>query len=134
MTLILIYIFSGKADKKSAMININISKWVRSQSAGIIYGALSLVFLWMSLKVIDLYEAFPDYFANDAYFIVALLIIEAIVLYVLFAVITGLHISDKYKRPFNIGCALFSLLFVILPVISFPALLEAVKDLVSRFS
>ena len=129
-----IYIFPGKADKKSAMVNINISKWVRSQTAGIIYGALSLVFLWMSLRVVDLYEAFPDYFANDAYFIVALLIIEAIVLYVLFAVITGLHISDKYKRLFNIGCALFSLLFVILPVISFPALLEAVKGLVSRFS
>ena len=116
------------------MVNINISKWVRSQSAGFVYGVLSLLFLWMSLKVVDLYEAFPDYFANDAYFIVALLIIEAIVLYVLFAVITGLHISDKYKRLFNIGCVAFSLLFVILPLNSFPALLEAVKELVSRLS
>jgi len=116
------------------MVNINISNWVRSQSAGIVYGALSLVFLWMSLKVIDLYDGFPDYFANDAYFIVALLVIEAIVLYVLFAVITGLHISDKYKRVFNIGCSLFSLLFVFLPLNAFPGVLEAVKDLVSRFS
>ena len=116
------------------MVNINISKWVRSQSAGFVYGVLSLVFLWMSLKVVDLYEAFPDYFANDAYFIVALLIIESIVLYVLFAVITGLHISDKYKRLFNISCALFSLLFIILPLSAFPALLGAVQDLVSRLS
>jgi hypothetical protein len=116
------------------MANFNISKWVRSQSAGFVYGALSLVFLWMSLKVVDLYEAFPDYFANDAYFIVALPIIHAIVLYVLFAVITGLHIPDKYKRLFNIGCSLFSLLFIILPLNSFPALLVAVKELVSRFS
>ena len=116
------------------MVNMNVSKWVRSQSAGYVYGVLSLLFLWMSLKVVDLYEAFPEYFANDAYFIFGLLIIEAIVLYVLFAVITGLHLSDKYKRLFNIGCVLFSLLFVVLPLNSFPAVLEAVRDLISRFS
>jgi hypothetical protein len=113
---------------------VNISKWVRSQSAGIIYGILSLTFLWMSLKVVNLYEAFPDYFANDAYFIVALLVIEAFVLYVLCAVITSLHMPDKYKKIFNIGCVFFSLLYVVLPLNAFPALLEAVKGLLSRFS
>lgn len=113
---------------------VNISKWVRSPSAGYIYGVLSLVFLWMSLKVVDLYEEFPDYVGNDSYFIFALLIIEAIVLYVLFAVITGLHISDKYKRVFNIGSAIFSILFIILPLNSFPAVIEAVKNLISRIS
>jgi hypothetical protein len=128
----LIYLFSAKADKKSAMVNI--SKWVRSQSAGIIYGILSLAFLWMSLKVVNLYEAFPDYFANDAYFIVALLVIEALVLFVLCAVITGLHVPDKYKRLFNISCVLFSVLYVFLPLNAFPGFLEAVKGLLSRFS
>lgn len=113
---------------------VNISKWVRSQTAGIVYGVLSLIFLWMSLRVVDLYQAFPDYFANDAYFIVALLIIEAIVLYVLCAVITGLHMPDRYKRVFNIGSALFALLYIILPLTAFPALLEAVKELISGLS
>jgi len=88
----------------------------------------------MSLKVVDLYEAYPDYFANDSYFIFGLLIVEAIVLYVLFAVITGLHLSDKYKRLFNIGCVLFSLLYVVLPLNSFPAVVDALKELISRFS
>lgn len=128
----LIYIFYEKADKKDAMVNI--SKWARSEPAGIVYGVLSLVFLWMSVEVVDLYVAFPEYFANDAYFIFALLIIEAIVLYILFSVIISLHLSDKYKRLFNIGCVLFSSLFIVLPLKSFPAVIDAVRKLISGIS
>ena len=107
---------------------------MRSLSAGIVYGVLSLFFLWMSAKVVDLYGAFPEYFGSDAYFIFGLILAESIVLYVLCAVIVGLHMSDKYKRIFNVSCILFSSVFVIITLNTWPPLFQLLKDFVASIT
>lgn len=102
-------------------------KSLNSQVAGIIYGAFSLVFLWMTTNSITLYDAFPEYFANDSLVIIGLLATASAICYLLFVVIHGYYISERFKNAFYFTCLACSAIYIAIPLYARPSSLAFVK-------
>jgi succinate dehydrogenase hydrophobic anchor subunit len=107
-------------------------KWLNSQAAGIIYAALSLVFLWMTTNAVKLYDTFPEFFGNDAMMIIGLLLLASVVLYTLFVIIFGYYVPDEYRWLFNILFIMLSSIYVVIPLCSRPSLVVTLMDMADR--
>ena len=106
-------------------------KWLNSQVAGIIYGAFSLIFLWMTTNAITLYDTFPEYFANDSLVIIGLLSAASVICYLLFVVINGYYVSERFKNAFHYTCIICSFIYIVIPLYARPSSIAFVKDFVS---